>query len=313
MNLNESLQLNLKSSNIHHSMSRNLCESERRALASSIASLRQMLRSRYEDRHVVAAMARLDLDSKPYAEVSRSFTDNFRKCWRYIEDVLIPAEAGKPAPQAPQPAMTFKDKVVSSALPVKEELKTMGFCDEEIDAAIAKGHKDTQSCVEYLLSLAVDAPSSPVASPAAAASGITVASNGRELVSTQAPDIQSLPHATFSQEYNGWLYKSAHDRPVQQRVVAQDGHFPVDVSPGWDLCDFDFDKDVAHICKIFPWGSQALVLADGSMCWTTGAPSTLGTPGKSFLYVFVDSKIRNTRLYQEIKLIAIRFEKHTAK
>jgi hypothetical protein len=258
-------------------------ETDRRALATWIVSLRNRLRLHYEDRHVEAAMARLDLESKPFSEVSGSFVIYFRECLGYIKDVLIPAERGSnPASQTPLPTTTYKDKVVSSALPVKEELKTMGFSDDEIVNAISKGHSDTQSCVEYLLSLAA----APATSPAAAASGITVASNGRELVSAHAPTFRTLFDTNFPQEYKGWLYKTAHDRLVDQRHLAKDGQELVAVSAGWDLCHFN--QDVALICRIFPWGSQALVLSDGSMCLTAGQ-SAIGTPGKPPLYMSVNS------------------------
>jgi hypothetical protein len=81
-----------------------------------------------------------------------------------------------------------------------------------------------------------------------------------------------------AQEYNGWLYKTAHDREINGREVVLDGQNEKMAPVGWDLCIYD--ADVITICKLFPWSSSALVLFDGSTCLTCIAYiAEAGRPG----------------------------------
>jgi hypothetical protein len=80
-----------------------------------------------------------------------------------------------------------------------------------------------------------------------------------------------------AQEYNGWLYKTAHDRQIDRWVPVLDGQIEKMAPVGWDLCIYD--ADVSTICRLFPWSSSALVLFDGSTCLTAACIAEAGKPG----------------------------------
>lgn len=80
------------------------------------------------------------------------------------------------------------------------------------------------------------------------------------------------------QEYKGWLYRTAHGHRVDQtKPWTVDGDQFVEQPIGWDLCMFD--EDVQFVCEKFGWGSHALVLKDGRVCYTAACGS--GDPGQS--------------------------------
>ena len=82
---------------------------------------------------------------------------------------------------------------------------------------------------------------------------------------------------TRSQEYKGWLYRTAHKRKVDQIQPQEDGKADVVVPSDWQISTFN--PEVCLICKRFPWGSHALVLNDGSSCFTTACTTSMGAPG----------------------------------
>ena len=104
----------------------------------------------------------------------------------------------------------------------------------------------------------------------------------RQLVNVDCALFNPSPPSTVTltrlQEYKGWLYRTAHERRVDQKAHASDGMILVDVPFGWDLCFFD--ADVQYICRDFGWSSHALVLADGSICFTAACVQEYDcTPG----------------------------------
>ncbi len=266
-------------------------------------ALRSRLRLRYDIRHVEAAIARLAAGPKNYQQGLVFSVDNYRFCRSYIEDVLIPSESGRgQVSQFQQPSFSYNEQIRLPALTMHQELKEMGFSDTEVASAISKGHADIQACVDFLLSpanaspLPAKASPGPTISPALAASAICIAPNGKMLVSVPPPPpspLKTTPHPQSplppsfplppffaTKEYNGWLYRTAHDRPIGSNEFCEDGRDPVAVSPGWDFCFSD--KDVIHLAKTFPWGSRGLVVLDnGSMCLTAACLS--GKPGENLL------------------------------
>ena len=68
--------------------------------------------------------------------------------------------------------------------------------------------------------------------------------------------------------YNDYAYSTlaGHD-PHSTGVFAsymRDKMYSVDFP--WELCPNT--SDARHVCATYPWGTQALVFADGSACWT---------------------------------------------
>ncbi len=92
--------------------------------------------------------------------------DNYMFCSGYIVDVLIPSESGRgQVSQAQQPVVSYNDEVRLPGLIMHQELKEMGFSDEEVTSAVSKGYTDIQACVDFLLSPANASPLHAKASP----------------------------------------------------------------------------------------------------------------------------------------------------
>ena len=153
-----------------------------RSAIRSVTALRNRLRIYYFDHHVDAAVAQTNLSILKPSEA-------YNACKRYIEDVLVPQDDSRPqALHALSPVVSSKTTSCSPGLTLAEELKIMGFSDEEMKSAVAQGFSTVEDCVDFLLSqdCLENAPSSPALFPAAAASGIILAPSGTQLVSTIA-------------------------------------------------------------------------------------------------------------------------------
>ena len=157
-------------------------EAERRSITRSLAALRSRLELNYSTHHVDAAIARTNLSILKPSEA-------YNTCSRYIEDILTPLGGSLlQASHAPSHVVSSKKASRSPSLPLFDELKHMGFSDEEIQSAVVRGYSTVEDCVDFLLSqdCLENAPSSPALSPAAAACGIILAPSGTLLVSTIA-------------------------------------------------------------------------------------------------------------------------------
>jgi hypothetical protein len=157
-------------------------EAERRSATRSLTALRNRLELNYFTHHVDAAIKRTNLSILKPSEA-------YNACSKYIEDILIPSDSSPlQASHAPSPVVSSKKASRSPSLPLFDELKHMGFSNQEIQSAVAQGYSTVEDCVDFLLSqdCLENAPSSPALPPAAAASGIILAPSGTLLVSTIA-------------------------------------------------------------------------------------------------------------------------------
>jgi hypothetical protein len=155
-------------------------EAERRSATRSLTALRNRLELNYSTHHVEVAIAQTNLSILKPSEA-------YNVCSRYIEDILIPLGSSPlQASHAPSPVVSSKKASRSPSLPLFDELKHMGFSDEEIKSAVAQGYLTVEDCVDFLLSqdCLENAPYSPALSPAAAASGIILAPSGTLLVTS---------------------------------------------------------------------------------------------------------------------------------
>ena len=169
---------------------------------------------------------------------------------------------------------------IDALIDIRAQLKSMGYTDQQVDTAFARGCSDLDVCVQYLMYAESSSEASSHAhapypggggARATTSSIIVISGDGRQLVNVDCALFNPSPPSTVTltrlQEYKGWLYRTAHERRVDQKAHASDGMILVDVPFGWDLCCFD--ADVQHICRMFGWSSHALVLDDGSVCYTT--------------------------------------------
>ncbi len=250
--------------------------------------LRQHLqRMGFRDAYIDVAIERSNIDAESVTTATA-----FTWCCEFIKRELDPpAKPPQPLSQAPL-TTSWKAKVAAPALDIRAELKRMGYTDQQVDSAVTRGCSDLKACLQYLLSAEssykasshapAPAPSTSGGGGAATSSIVVISSNERQLVNMDCALFNPSPPSTATltrvQEYKGWLYKTAHERRVDQMAHVQDGLMLADVPFGWDLCFLD--PDVRHICKAFGWSSHALVLADGSVCFTAACITTFGcNPG----------------------------------
>jgi hypothetical protein len=83
-------------------------------------------------------------------------------------------------------------------------------------------------------------------------------------------------------EYNGRVYKSLADHDPHSTAAINERDNLYNLGAGWRLCAKT--PDALHVCKTYPWATEALVFEDGSAHWTALAPSQHSSlePGAHF-------------------------------
>ena len=147
------------------------------------SSLREHLtRNGYRDAHIEKAISLIDFE-----DPGLKFQTMYAQC------VQIIVQLESRPPKAMGSTLSYKDVAATPVFGVvtagtRNQLKEIGYTDQQVNSAVAKGYSDVESIVQYLLSVEpvskAPAPSAPAPSshPLAAAIGAAVSADGQLLV-----------------------------------------------------------------------------------------------------------------------------------
>jgi hypothetical protein len=71
--------------------------------------------------------------------------------------------------------------------------------------------------------------------------------------------------------FNGFSYKSLAEHDPHSTAPIDEYMNMLAIEPHWHVSPDT--PDARHVCSTYPWAAYALVLADGSACWTALAPT----------------------------------------
>ena len=167
--------------------------------------LRQCLqRMGYRQAHIDIAIERCNIDA-----LSVSTATAFTWCCEFIQRELdSPGKLPQPLSQAPL-TTSWKAKVAAPALDARAQLKSMGYTDQQVDAAVTRGCSDLDACLQYLLSAESGSEASshapaPAPSPGDGGTGATTSSkmaiyaNERQLVNMDCALFNPVPPSTVT-------------------------------------------------------------------------------------------------------------------
>jgi hypothetical protein len=156
----------------------------------------------FREAHIDIAIERCNIDA---LSVSSAFT----WCCEFIRRELDPpGKPPQPLSQAPL-ATSWKTTVAAPALDIRAQLKSIGYTDQQVDAAVTRGCSDLNACVQYLLSaessskVSSHAPA-PAPSPGGNGGGATTSSkmvisaNEKQLVNMECVLFETLSSPPLS-------------------------------------------------------------------------------------------------------------------
>ena len=157
--------------------------------------LRQRLNQKgFREAHIDIAIERCNIDA---LSVSTAFT----WCCVFIERELEPP--GKPTQPLSQAPLTtsWKAKVATPALDIREQLKSMGYTDQQVDAAVTAGCSDLNACVQYLLSAESSSKVSshaPASAPSPGDGGGGASTSSKMVISVNERQLVNMDCALFN-------------------------------------------------------------------------------------------------------------------
>ena len=156
----------------------------------------------FRETHIDIAIERCNIDA---LSVSSAFT----WCCEFIQRELDPP--GKPPQPLSQAPLTksWKATVAAPALDIRAELKSMGYTDQQVDAAVTQGCSDLDACVQYLLSTESSSKASSHATAPAPSAGdgsacattsstMVISCDGRQLVNMDCALFNPVPTSTVT-------------------------------------------------------------------------------------------------------------------